>query len=100
MTADRIRLRPIESGDLPRMYALQLDPDSNRMAVTIPRSREAFDAHWAKTLGDPENTIRAVLFDGAFVGSISCFPMDGRDHLGTGSTGRTGARGSPVERCT
>jgi SAM-dependent methyltransferase len=31
-TADRVRLRPVEAGDLPRMYDLQLDPDSNRMA--------------------------------------------------------------------
>src|SRR5438105_6081950 len=29
-----VRLRPVESGDLPRMYELQLDPDSNRMAAT------------------------------------------------------------------
>jgi SAM-dependent methyltransferase len=44
-TADRVRLRPVEAGNLPRMFDLQLDPESNRMAVTIPRPREAFDAH-------------------------------------------------------
>jgi RimJ/RimL family protein N-acetyltransferase len=81
-TADRVRLRPVEPGDLPRMYDLQLDPDSNRMAVTIPRTREAFDPHWAKTLGNPKNTTRAILFDGAFVGTVSCFPMDSQDHIG------------------
>jgi RimJ/RimL family protein N-acetyltransferase len=64
------------------MYEMQLDPDSNRMAATIPRSREAFDTHWAKVLGDPGNITRAVLLDGSFVGSISCFPMDGHDHVG------------------
>lgn len=79
---DRVRLRPVEPGDLPRMFALQLDPDSNRMAVTIPRTREAFDALWAKALDDPGNTTRAVLLDGALVGYISCFPMDGEDHVG------------------
>jgi RimJ/RimL family protein N-acetyltransferase len=52
------------------------------MAVTIPRSREAFDAHWANVLGDPANTTRVVLLDGRVVGSISCFPMDGQDHVG------------------
>ena len=83
MTADdSVRLRPVQPGDLPRMYELQLDPESNRMAVTIPRSREAFDAHWAKALDDPGNTIRAILLDGAFVGYVSCFPMDGQDHVG------------------
>lgn len=83
MTADEsVRLRPVQPGDLPRMYDLQLDPDSNRMAVTIPRSREAFDSHWAAALGDPGITARAVLLDGAFVGYISCFPSDGEDHVG------------------
>ncbi len=79
---DRVRLRPVQSDDLPRMYEMQLDPESNRMAVTIPRSREAFDAHWAKALGDPVNTARAVLCDGVMVGYVSCFPMDDEDHVG------------------
>jgi RimJ/RimL family protein N-acetyltransferase len=79
---DRVRLRQVEAGDLVRMYEMQLDPESNRMAVTIPRSREAFDAHWAKVLGDPANTTRAVLLDGQVVGSVSCFPADGQDHVG------------------
>jgi RimJ/RimL family protein N-acetyltransferase len=82
-TADnRVSLRPVEPGDLPRLYEMQLDPESNRMAVTIPRSREAFDAQWAKVLGDPANTTRAVLLDGQVVGYISCFPADGQDHVG------------------
>ena len=83
MTAgDCVRLRPVEPDDLPRMYDLQLDPDSNRMAVTIPRTREAFDSHWAKSLGDPANIVRVILFGEAMVGYVSCFPMDGEDHVG------------------
>ena len=81
-THERIRLCPVQPGDLPRMYDLQLDPESNRMAVTIPRTREAFDSHWAKALADPGNTTRAVLVGEAMVGYISCFPMDGQDHVG------------------
>ena len=81
-TGDRVRLRRVEPGDLPRMYDWQLDPDANRMAVTIPRTREAFDSHWAKSLNDPKNATRAILFNEAFVGYVSCFPMDGRDHVG------------------
>jgi hypothetical protein len=49
-TADRVRLRPVEPADLPRMFELQLDPESNRMAVTNPRTKEAFDALWQKSL--------------------------------------------------
>jgi RimJ/RimL family protein N-acetyltransferase len=83
-TADRVRLRPVEPEDLPRMYDLQLDPESNRVAVTIPipRTKVAFDSHWAKSLNDPKITARAILLDSAFVGSISRFSTDGRDHVG------------------
>jgi RimJ/RimL family protein N-acetyltransferase len=83
VTADGVSLRPVEPGDdLPRMYELQLDPDSNRMAVTIPRTREAFDATWAKALADPSATARAILVGDELVGYVSCFPADGRDHVG------------------
>jgi RimJ/RimL family protein N-acetyltransferase len=82
VAGEGVRLRPVEPGDLPRMFEMQLDPESNRVAVTIPRTREAFDSHWAKALGDPVNTTRAVLFDGQMVGYISSFPMDGENHVG------------------
>ncbi len=83
MTTDKgVWLRPIQPGDLPRMCDMQLDPESNRMAVTIPRTRQAFDAHWSKVLNDPGITARAVLVGETLVGSISCFPRDGQDHVG------------------
>jgi RimJ/RimL family protein N-acetyltransferase len=64
------------------MYEMQLDPESNRMAATIPRTAEAFDAHWAKVLADPAVAPRAVLVGEALVGTISCFTRDGQDHVG------------------
>ncbi len=64
------------------MCDLQLDPESNSMAVTIPRTKEAFAAHWAKVLDDPGITARVVLLGDAFVGNICCFPIDGQDHIG------------------
>lgn len=64
------------------MYDLQLDPESNRMAVTIPRIREAFDSHWAKSLDEPNVTARVMLVGDAVVGYISRFPADGGDHVG------------------
>jgi RimJ/RimL family protein N-acetyltransferase len=83
MTADkRVRLRPVQPDDLARIYDLQLDPESNRLAVTIPRTRQAFDSHWAEVLADPAITARAVLVGEELVGTISCFPMDGQDHVG------------------
>lgn len=83
MTVDEsVRLRPIQPGDLPHMYDLQVDPESNRMAVTIPRTLEAFDSHWARALADPGVTARAILVNGVFVGYVSCFQVDGGDHVG------------------
>ncbi len=83
MTEDEsVWLRPVQRGDLPRIYAMQLDPESNRMAATIPRTEEAFYAHWAKLLDDPATIAHAILVGEAIVGSISCFPMDGQDHVG------------------
>src|SRR6202030_2095117 len=73
---------PVQPGDLPRMYDLQLDPESNRLAATIQRTLEQFCAHRAKSLDDPGNTTRAVLVGEALVDYISCFPMDGQDHVG------------------
>jgi RimJ/RimL family protein N-acetyltransferase len=61
---------------------MQLDEEGNRMAVTIPRTREAFDSHWAKSLADPAIIARAIVAREAVVGSIGCFPMEGQDHVG------------------
>jgi RimJ/RimL family protein N-acetyltransferase len=79
---ETVRLRAIQPGDLPTMYEMQADPEANRMAVTFPRNRDEFDAHWKKKLCNPRNISRAVLSDEQFVGYISCFPMDGSDHVG------------------
>lgn len=81
-TRHLVRLRPVEADDLPRVYDLQLDPESNRLAATIPRTREGFDAHWAKVLADPGVAARAILAGEAMVGVVSCFPRDGQDHVG------------------
>lgn len=82
MSAEGVRLRPAESADLPRLFELQLDPESNRVAVTIPRTPEAFAANWAGALAGPRPAAWVVLLGGAVVGYISCFPSEGRAHVG------------------
>lgn len=77
-----IRLRPITPADLPLIYQQQLDPESNRIAVSNPRTPEAFAAHWAKVLDNPTLTTRAILADEVFVGTIGCFKLDGLDAVG------------------
>jgi RimJ/RimL family protein N-acetyltransferase len=80
--SDHIRLRNVERHDLPQIYQMQLDPESNRLAMTIPRSAEAFDAHWADALRDPSNTTKAILLGEALVGFALCFGRDGQTHVG------------------
>lgn len=80
--ADNIRLRPVEAADLPRVFEMQLDPESNRMAATIARTREKFDVHWAKVLPDPAVTARVILVGDELVGLVSCFQRTGEDHVG------------------
>lgn len=77
-----VRIRNVERDDLPRMYRMQLDPESNRLAVTIPRSAEQFDAHWAKILRDPTGTAKAILLGEAVVGYVSCFHHNGQANVG------------------
>lgn len=77
-----IELREVVPGDLQTIYAYQLDPEANRMAVTNPRTKEVFEAHWASSLSDPGVVARAITLDGKLVGHIACFVMDGRDSVG------------------
>ena len=77
-----VRLRPVEPGDLAALFRFQSDPESARMAAVIPRSAEAFEAHWARSLADPATTPRVILADGVTVGQIACFPADDRPHVG------------------
>lgn len=79
-TPGQCTIREVQPADLDHFYAYQLDPVSNRMAAFVgkePRSRPAFDAHWAKILQSPENINRTIVADGQVVGSISCYPFEG-----------------------
>jgi RimJ/RimL family protein N-acetyltransferase len=77
-----IRLRDIELDDLPRMFEFQLEPESNQLAVTYPRSIDAFDFHWKNVLSDTNITAKAITAGNVMVGHISCFKKDGLDAVG------------------
>ncbi len=81
-TFHHVTLREVEPADLDTFFAHQLDPDANRMAAFVgkePRTRAAFDAHWAKILTSPDITQRTILADGRVTGHVACFPDE--DHL-------------------
>ncbi len=74
--AANVLLRPVTPADLDTLYEFQLDPESNRMAAVVPRTREVFLARWQETLNDPAAMGRAIVADAVLVGSIGCFPQD------------------------
>ena len=82
LISDLVSLRNVESNDLLRLWEFQLDPESNQLAVTIPRSVEAFDAHWETALRNPDVTAKAIIVGEVLVGCISCFKEDGLDVVG------------------
>ena len=61
---------------------LQLDEESNSLAVTVPRSAEAFISHWQRALANPSIKAKAILFGDVMVGYVSCFQLDGLDSVG------------------
>jgi RimJ/RimL family protein N-acetyltransferase len=73
-----VRLREVESGDLPIIFEYQLDTEATRMAAFPSRDRAAFDAHWATNiLGNPLAIARTIVFDGVVAGSIGSWPQEG-----------------------
>lgn len=81
-----IRLRHVTPADLPLLYEIQLDPQSNDMAGTKARSREAFFAAWESHLINPEINARVIEMVSetgpAIAGSISRFPAEGHYAVG------------------
>lgn len=86
---DAIRLRSVGPGDLPALFELQTDPESNHMAGTKPRTREAFFAAWERNWVDPGVNACVIELDDArggggfeVVGNISRFQAEGHDCVG------------------
>jgi RimJ/RimL family protein N-acetyltransferase len=80
--AGTVRLRDVETADLPALFQIQLDPEGNRMAAVIPRDEATFHAHWTKILAERSVVAKTILAEEVLVGSISCFKRDGKDFVG------------------
>ncbi|MFZ4574344.1 MAG: GNAT family N-acetyltransferase [Phycisphaerales bacterium] len=81
-----IRIRRTEPADLPALFELQCDPESNRMAGTKPRTREVYFAVWEGHFANPSINSRVIEIDTdsgpEVAGGVSCFPADGHDCIG------------------
>lgn len=74
--AVEVCLRPVQRADLDLLFEFERDAAARHMAAFTSRDgddRAAFDAHWARLLGDPTKLLRAVLADGELVGSASVY---------------------------
>jgi RimJ/RimL family protein N-acetyltransferase len=72
-----LAIRGVESSDLEKFYAHQLDPVANKMAAFVcddPKDKVAFDAHWDKILNSSLITKRTIVAGGRVAGYISCYP--------------------------
>lgn len=79
-----VLLRDVIEGDLPVFFEQQLDPDANRMAAFTaenPADRDAFDARWARILGDETIKKKTVLFEGRVAGSVLSFEQFGEQEV-------------------
>ncbi|MDF1810253.1 MAG: GNAT family N-acetyltransferase [Phycisphaerales bacterium] len=77
-----VRIRDVESSDLPIFYDYQADPVSVEMAVVYPRDQQAFDRHWESVRHDSTVVVKTILLNDQVVGYISCFKMDDLDSVG------------------
>jgi RimJ/RimL family protein N-acetyltransferase len=74
-----ISLRPLEDGDLDRLFTWERNPEAVAMAAFTradPSDRAAFDEHYVRVRGNPENTLLAIEEDGDFVGTIGSYTME------------------------
>ena len=76
----RVSLREVRVGDLPILFAHQLDPEGARMAAFKSRDSDAFMAHWAKIMANPACATRVILADGSVAGDIGAW-TDGAERL-------------------
>ena len=79
-----VGLRRVHDSDLDLLFRQMSDPESVRMAAFTaedPTDRQRFDAHIAKILATPENTMLVVTWEGEAVGSVGSFIADGRTEV-------------------
>ncbi len=66
------------------LFRWESDPTAARMAAFTradPADRAAFDAHYQRVRSNPDNDTRAIEEDGALVGMIASFTVEGEREL-------------------
>ena len=79
-----VLLRPVQESDLDTLFHQMRDPESVQMAAFTPEDpddRRRFDAHMARIMASPGVTLRAIVWKGDVVGTISSFEVEGQTEL-------------------
>lgn len=82
MMASELTLREVQEGDLPIFFEQQLDPEASRMAAFPSRAREAFMAHWTKSMAEKTSVLKTIIFDGQVAGNIVYWEQSGECKIG------------------
>lgn len=77
-----IRLRPVDESDLPIIFEQMSDPVSSAMAALPSRTKEEFDAHWAKIMADETVILRVIEADGQVAGHLVSFMIGEEREVG------------------
>ena len=75
-------LREVVEADLPLFHEYECDPEAAAMAAFPSRDRDAFMAHWAKTLANGSALPMTIVSDGEVAGNIGCWEADGQRFVG------------------
>jgi RimJ/RimL family protein N-acetyltransferase len=75
-------LREVVEGDLPAFHEYECDSEAAAMAAFPSRDREAFMAHWAKTLANDSALTMTIVSDCEVAGNIGCWEADGHRFVG------------------
>ena len=75
-------LREVVEGDLPAFHEYECDPEAAAMAAFPSRDRDAFMAHWAKTLTNDCALTMTIVSDCEVAGNIGCWEADGHRFVG------------------
>src|SRR5215203_2561354 len=77
-----VLLRDVIDDDLPIFFEQQNDPVANEMAAFPARERDAFMAHWAKNLANPDAIHKTILYNGQVAGNMVSFYLEGHREVG------------------
>jgi RimJ/RimL family protein N-acetyltransferase len=75
-------LRDAVEDDIPVFFDQQNEPEAIRMAVWLPREREAFFEHWRNILRTDGLVAKTIVSDDDVAGNITSWKREGKRYVG------------------